>query len=122
MRSLGLHLGSIGNRGSRPRGGYAIPPLSRLCRANPPPCGTQVRDKRPRQLAAEWARYVSSRPAACPRGYVATGGGSYAGAIEHIVDGQTTDHAYNERADCSHEPLHGAPPRWGLSARVGRES
>ncbi len=29
--------------------------------------------------------------AKCPKGYAATGGGSYAGAIEHVTDGPTGD-------------------------------
>jgi hypothetical protein len=34
---------------------------------------------------------IGEARAKCPHGYVATGGGSYAGAIEHVVDGPTGD-------------------------------
>ena len=34
---------------------------------------------------------IGEARAKCPRGYAATGGGSYAGPIEHVVDGPTGD-------------------------------
>ena len=34
---------------------------------------------------------IAEARAKCPRGYAATGGGSYAGPIEHVVDGPTGD-------------------------------
>jgi hypothetical protein len=34
---------------------------------------------------------IAEARAKCPRGYAATGGGSYAGPIEHVVDGVTGD-------------------------------
>jgi hypothetical protein len=34
---------------------------------------------------------IAQARAKCPRGYAATGGGSYAGVMEHVVDGPTGD-------------------------------